>query len=90
MSAIVTGVKTHNGVISQGPDGERGRRDGTPTKTVLEYAEEHGLRVDVIAAAPTHDALVESLVSFALRRAAIDSAGVRPSMQRGSTRRKAK
>ena len=35
MSAIVTGVKTHNGVISQGPDGERGRRDGTPTKTVL-------------------------------------------------------
>ncbi|MBU2347670.1 MAG: alkaline phosphatase, partial [Alphaproteobacteria bacterium] len=34
MSAIVTGVKTHNGVISQGPDGERGRRDGTPTKTV--------------------------------------------------------
>lgn len=56
MSAIVTGVKTHNGVISQGPDGERGRRDGTPTKTVLEYAEEHGLLTGVVTDRPITDA----------------------------------
>ena len=31
MSSIMTGVKTHNGVISQGPDAARGERDGAPT-----------------------------------------------------------
>jgi alkaline phosphatase len=56
MSAIVTGVKTHNGVISQGPDGERGRRDGTPTQTVLEYAEQHGLLTGVVTDRPITDA----------------------------------
>lgn len=56
MSAIVTGVKTHNGVISQGPDGARGKTDGTPTKTVLEYAEEHGLRTGVVTSQPIADA----------------------------------
>src|SRR5215470_201105 len=40
MTAIVTGRKTHNGVLSQGPDAERGKKDGTPLKTILEYAEE--------------------------------------------------
>src|SRR5262245_20379223 len=39
MTAIVTGIKTHNGVLSQGPDAVRGKQDGTPLKTVLEYAE---------------------------------------------------
>lgn len=48
MSAIVTGVKTRNGVISQGPDAVRGRTDGTPTKTLLEYAEQRGLLTGVI------------------------------------------
>src|SRR5678816_1916769 len=33
MTAIVTGVKTHNSVISQGPDTVRGKQDGTPLKT---------------------------------------------------------
>ncbi|WAC59940.1 alkaline phosphatase [Brevundimonas sp. SL130] len=56
MSSIVTGVKTRNGVISQGPDAERGRRDGTPTKTVLEYAEEHGLLTGVVTNQPITDA----------------------------------
>lgn len=56
MSAIMTGVKTHNGVISQGPDGVRGKTDGTPTKTLLEYAEEHGLRTGVVTSQPIADA----------------------------------
>lgn len=49
MTAIVTGVKTHNGVISQGPDTVRGKKDGTPLKTVLEYAEERGLATGVLS-----------------------------------------
>ena len=39
MTAIVTGKKTRNGVISQGPDVIRGKQDGTKLKTILEYAE---------------------------------------------------
>ncbi|TGX53954.1 alkaline phosphatase [Sphingomonas gei] len=56
MSAIVTGVKTHNGVISQAADGARGTRDGAPTKTVLEYAEEHGLLTGVVTTQSIADA----------------------------------
>src|SRR5687768_8468796 len=49
MTAIVTGQKTHNGVISQGPDALRGEKDGTSLKTILEYAEERGLSTGVIS-----------------------------------------
>src|SRR5687768_5333997 len=35
MTAIVTGRKTWNGVISQGPDTLRKLKDGTPLKTIL-------------------------------------------------------
>lgn len=49
MTAIVTGVKTHNGVIAQGPDAVRGTADGTPLKTLLDYAEEHGLSTGIIS-----------------------------------------
>ena len=56
MSAIVTGVKTHNGVISQGPGGVRGKTDGPPTKSVLEYAEQHGLMTGVITTQSIADA----------------------------------
>ena len=48
MTAIVTGQKTHNGVISQGPDAVRGKQDGAALKTILEYAEEKGLATGVI------------------------------------------
>jgi alkaline phosphatase len=34
---IVTGVKTHNGVISQGPDTVRGKQDGTPLNSLNHY-----------------------------------------------------
>jgi alkaline phosphatase len=49
MTAIVTGQRTHNGVIGQGPDAVRGRTDGTPLKSILEYAEERGLATGVIS-----------------------------------------
>ncbi|MBO9716511.1 MAG: alkaline phosphatase [Pseudoxanthomonas sp.] len=56
MSSIVTGVKTRNGVISQGPDAVRGSRDGTPSKTILEYAEERGLLTGVVTTQSIADA----------------------------------
>lgn len=56
MSSIMTGVKTRNGVISQGPDAARGRQDGTPAKTLLEYAEERGLLTGVITTQSIADA----------------------------------
>src|SRR5437867_10589826 len=43
MTAIVTGQKTHNAVISQGPDALRGEKNGTSLKTILEHAEERSL-----------------------------------------------
>jgi len=49
MTAIVTGVKTHNGVIAQGPDAVRGTKDGAPLKTLIDYAEEHGLSTGIIS-----------------------------------------
>ncbi len=48
MTAIVTGQKTHNGVISEGPDTVRGKQDGAALKTILEYAEERGLATGVL------------------------------------------
>lgn len=56
MSAIMTGVKTKNGVISQAADVVRGERDGAPTKTLVEYAEEHGLRTGVVTTQSIADA----------------------------------
>jgi alkaline phosphatase len=49
MTAIVTGHKTHNGVIAQSRAAERGKRDGDPLKTILEHAEERGLSSGVIS-----------------------------------------
>ena len=42
MTAIVTGQKTTNGTLSQTPDGK-------VLKTILEYAEEHGLATGVVS-----------------------------------------
>jgi alkaline phosphatase len=49
MTAIVTGEKTHNGVISQSDAAVRGNKDGAPLKTILEYAEERGLSTGVVS-----------------------------------------
>jgi alkaline phosphatase len=53
MTAIVTGQKTLNGVISQSATAVRKKSDGEPLKTILEYAEERGLSTGVI----TNDAV---------------------------------
>lgn len=53
MTAIVTGQKTHNGVIAQSAEAERGVKDGAPLKSILEYAEERGLSTGII----TNDAV---------------------------------
>lgn len=48
MTAIVTGQKTHNGVVAQSATAVRGKTDGEPLKTILEYAEERGLATGVV------------------------------------------
>ena len=56
MTAIVTGHKTHNGVISQDATTVRGKTDGAVLKTVLEYAEERGLSTGVVSNVSIADA----------------------------------
>lgn len=56
MTAIVTGRKSNNGVLSQSAGAVRGARDGEPLKTILEYAEEHGLATGVVSDCPVYDA----------------------------------
>jgi alkaline phosphatase len=49
MTAIVTGQRTHNGVLAQSAAAVRGKKDGEPLKTILEYAEERGLSTGVVS-----------------------------------------
>ncbi len=56
MTAIITGQKTQNGVISQGPEAVRGKSDGRRLKTILEYAEQRGLKTAVVTDMPIVDA----------------------------------
>ncbi len=69
MSAIVTGVKTHSGVISQGPDAVKGKQDGTPMKTILEYAEARGLSTGVVSNVSIADATPAACYAHANDRA---------------------
>ncbi len=55
MTAIVTGQKTDNGVISESVAAP-GTQDRTVLKTILEYAEERGLSTGVISNSPMADA----------------------------------
>jgi alkaline phosphatase len=48
MTAIVTGHKTNNGVISQSAAAVRGKKDGEILQTILEHAEERGLSTGVL------------------------------------------
>jgi len=56
MTAIVTGQKTRNGVVSQSAEAVPGKVDGAPLKTILEYAEERGLSTGVISSQSMADA----------------------------------
>ncbi|MDI1248232.1 MAG: alkaline phosphatase [Lacunisphaera sp.] len=48
MSAIVTGQKTNNGVLSQSAAAVKDQRDGETLQTILEHAEQRGLSTGVI------------------------------------------
>lgn len=69
MTAIVTGVKTQNGVISMGPDTVRGKQEGRVLKTILEYAEQRGLSTGVITDMPIADATPAACYGHASDRA---------------------
>jgi alkaline phosphatase len=56
MTAMVTGEKTQNGVVSQSDSAVRGQQDGRVLKTILEYAEERGLSTAVVSNSPITDA----------------------------------
>lgn len=56
MTAIVTGAKTHNGVLAESDASVRGQKDGPPLQTILEYAEEHGLSTGVVTNSSVLDA----------------------------------
>lgn len=56
MTAIMTGFKTNNGVVAQGPDAVKGEKDGAELKTLLEFAEERGLATGVVSNSPMADA----------------------------------
>ena len=56
MTAMVTGEKTRNGVLSESASAARGQQDGRVLKTILEYAEEHGLSTGVVTNSPLADA----------------------------------
>jgi len=56
MTAIVTGQKTNNGVISENAEAVPGEREGKPLKTILEYAEERGLSTGVVTNVEVADA----------------------------------
>lgn len=68
MTAIVTGHKTKNGVISQSAEAVPGKVDGTPLKTILEYAEEHGLSTGVISSQSMADATPAACYAHANHR----------------------
>ena len=63
MTAIVTGQKTNNSMISQLPGA-----DGRPLKTILEYAEEKGLATGVITNMPVWDATPAACYAHASSR----------------------
>ncbi|HTV01715.1 MAG TPA: alkaline phosphatase [Luteitalea sp.] len=70
MTAIVTGQKTHNGVISLSSKTVRGKVDGDPLKTILEYAEEHGLATGLVTNDQLTGATPAALYAHANERAA--------------------
>jgi alkaline phosphatase len=56
MSAIVTGEKTNNGVISESASAKPGKQDGKTLETILEYAEQRGLATGVLSNMDVTDA----------------------------------
>ncbi len=70
MSAIVTGQKTNNGVISQSSDAVRGKHDGEILQTILEHAEQRGLSTGVVTNMTITDATPAACYAHANDRGA--------------------
>jgi alkaline phosphatase len=70
MSAIVTGQKTKNGVISQSASAVRGKQDGEILQTILEYAEQRELSTGVISNMNVTDATTAACYSHSNDRGA--------------------
>ncbi len=68
MTAIVTGQKVSNGVISSAEPPLPGQKAGQPLKTILEYAEEKGLSTGVISNSPMDDATPAACYAHAASR----------------------
>lgn len=66
MTAIVTGRKTNEHMVSLLP--ARDGREARPLKTILEYAEEHGLATGVITNMPVWDATPAACYAHASSR----------------------
>jgi alkaline phosphatase len=66
MSAIVTGYKTRNGVLSELPP--EGSQEGKAAKTILEFAEERGLATGVITNMEIWDATPAACYAHVRRR----------------------
>ena len=86
MTAIVTGRKTANGVISQAPPPDA-KTDGATLKTVLEYAEEHGLSTGVISNMNMADATPRGLLR-ARQQPQEDGRDLRPDLETALWRRR--
>jgi alkaline phosphatase len=68
MTAIVTGQKTKNGVLSQSAAAIRGKQDGETLKTILEHAEEHGLATGVLSNMTITDATPAACYAHSIDR----------------------
>ncbi len=71
MTAIVTGQKTKNGVISQSAAAVRGKQDGEILKTILEHAEERGLSTGVLSNMTITDATTGACYAHSNDRSAV-------------------
>jgi len=65
MTALVTGQKTNNGIISQSASAQRGKKDGEILKTILEYAEDRGLSTGVVSNMNVTDATLAACYAHA-------------------------
>lgn len=74
MTAIMTGTKTLNGVLSQSPDAEPGVKNGTPLMTLLERAEDHGFATGVVTSQSIADATPAACYAHANEREAAPAA----------------
>ena len=81
MSAIVTGQKTRNGVISQLPPS--GGKEGAAVKTILEYAEERGLSTGVITNMEIWDATPAACYAHAQAGPGLRGSGRNPGSDSG-------